>query len=190
MIVGDRGILAIESNITNVLENQSQMALGSFLVHIGEYTFGVNEPNATLLGCSYQEVCCRLERRGMHQFPLLVSATAIEVATAYLNAVYFGEPRVKYFGLSEEQFLEKLYSSKVIWASDGDAAFDDGGHILQFDVDGYVRVLGFLDTVKITGASGAVVEQWLDADFFYSTLLDWKISFEMERSRQLKTRVL
>jgi hypothetical protein len=38
---------------------------------------------------------------------------------------------------------DMIYSRHILWAPDGDAAFDDGSYILQFDVDERVRLIAF-----------------------------------------------
>lgn len=86
MIVGDHRIFAIESGITEVVESVSQLALGYFVIHVGGRTFGVRQPDASMLGCSFNEVEHRLRRRGMHVPPILLHVPATEVATAYLDA--------------------------------------------------------------------------------------------------------
>ncbi|MBY5775224.1 hypothetical protein GFL49_33865 [Rhizobium leguminosarum bv. viciae] len=188
MIVGDCRIFAIESGITEAVENLSQLALGYFVIHVGGRAFGVRQPDASLLGCSFDEVERRLQRRGMHVPPIPLDVPATEIATAYLDAIYRDNARTDYFGLSQHQFADALQTSGAIWAPDGDEAFDDGSHILQFDVVGRVRIVAFLNTEAPDDFSQTISEEWVDADLFYAIVSGWKTLFSLERTAQLKAK--
>lgn len=88
MIVGDCRIFAIESGITEAVESLSQLALGYFVIHVGGRAFGVRQPDASMLGFSFNEVERRLQRRGTHVPPIPLDVPATDVATAYLDAFY------------------------------------------------------------------------------------------------------
>ncbi|MVA80924.1 hypothetical protein GOZ89_15975 [Agrobacterium vitis] len=190
MIVGDCRVFAIESDITDAVENPSQLALGFFVIHVGGRIFGVRQPDASLLGCSFNQVEDRLQRRGTHLFDMLADIKAADVAVAYLDALYRDRPRTDYFGLSQQQFANTLHSSGSIWAPDGDEAFDDGSHILQFEVGSRVRIIAFSNTESPDDLSDAVKEEWMDADLFYAIVSGWKTLFEVDRSsrRRAKSR--
>lgn len=187
MIVGDCRVFAIESGITEAVESLSQFALGYFVIHVGGRAFGVRQPDASMLGCSFNEVEHRLRRRGTHVLPIPLDVSATEVATAYLDAFYRDNARTDYFGLSQRQFVDALHSSGAIWAPDGDEAFDDGSHILQFDVDGRVRIVAFFSTEAPHDFPQTISEEWVDADLFYAIASCWKTLFSIERTRRLKT---
>jgi hypothetical protein len=51
VIVGEASLFAIESEITKVVPNISQRALGFFVIHVCGRRFGVQEPDA-LLSCA------------------------------------------------------------------------------------------------------------------------------------------
>ncbi|MFS8049901.1 Imm42 family immunity protein [Rhizobium sp. BR 314] len=188
MIVGDCRIFAIESGITEAVENLSQLALGYFAVYVGGRVFGVREPDASMLGCSFHEVEHRLLRRGAHAPPIPVGTPAFEIATAYLDAFYRDNARTDYLGLSQHQFIDALQSSGAIWAPDGDEAFDDGSHILQFDVDGRVRIIAFLNTEEPDDFAQGIREEWMSADLFYAIVSSWKTLFAVERTGRLKAK--
>ncbi|MVA23522.1 Imm42 family immunity protein [Agrobacterium vitis] len=190
MIVGDCRVFGIESDITNALENPSQLALGFFVIHVGEQMFGVRKPDASLLGCSFNQVEHRLKRRGTHLFDMLTDVKAADVAVAYLDALYRDSPRTDYFGLSQQQFANTLQSSGSIWAPDGDEAFDDGSHILQFDVGSRVRIIAFSNTESPADLSSTIREEWMDADLFYTIVSDWKTLFTVDRSSRMKAKSL
>jgi hypothetical protein len=188
MIVGDCRVFAIESGITEAIENTSQLALGFFVVHVGGRAFGVRQPDASMLGCSFSEVELRFRRRGTHVPPIPPDVPATEVATAYLDAFYRDNARTDYFGLSQHQFVDALQSSGAIWAPDGDEAFDDGSHILQFDVNGRVRIVAFLNTEAPDDFPQTISEEWMDADLFYAIVSGWKTLFAMERTGRLQAK--
>lgn len=188
MIVGDSRIFAIESEITEAVESLSQLALGYFVIHVGGRVFGVRQPDASMLGCSFNEVEHRLRRRGEHASPIPDDIPAPEIATAYLDAFYRDNKRRDYFGLSKHHFVDALESSGVIWAPDGDEAFDDGSHILQFDVDSRVRIVALLNTEEPDGFSQTISEEWVDADLFYAIISAWKTLFSLERTDRLKAK--
>ena len=186
MIVGDHRIFAIESGITEAVENLSQLALGFFVIYVGGRAFGVRQPDASMLGCSFNAVEYRLQRRGTHVAPIPDDVPAAEVAAAYLDAFYRDTARTDYFGISRHQFVDALQSSGAIWAPDGDEAFDDGSHILQFDVDSRVRIIAFLNTGAPDDLPQTISEEWMGADLFYAIVSGWKTLFSMERTNRLK----
>ncbi|MBH0239763.1 Imm42 family immunity protein [Methylobrevis albus] len=177
MLVGDVSILAIESAITRAVPNRSQLALGYFVLHVGGKVYGVRALDATMLGCSFQEVENRLRRRGTHVLPALADVDAALVADAYLGAMYRNTPRTGYCGLSRPAVIDAIHSSAVVWAPDGDEAFDDGSHVLQFDVGDRVRLVAFVNTQTRDQMVETIREVWLDAVSFYSILLNWSNEF-------------
>lgn len=177
MIVGSSSVFALESEITEAVPNTGQRALGFFLIHIASRAFGVKEPDATMLGCSFGEVSNRLQRRGTHSFAVADYAGAAQIAQAYLDAIYRDTSRTDYFGLSQQGFVDAFHSSAARWAPDGDEAFDDGSHVLQFDVGNRVRLIGFINTDSPEDVSATIKEIWLDANIFYDVLSRWKDLF-------------
>ena len=165
------------------MESPSQLALGAFVLHIGGRTFGVDQSDATVLGCSLDEVRLRIQRRGKHLLPILTGVCAVDVAQAYLDALYLGTPRLEYFGLSKAEFADVLQSSGAIWAPDGDEAFDDGSHVLQFDVGNLVRIIAFVNMEVADDRSRSVCEEWMDAELFYGILSAWEHLFDIECKR-------
>lgn len=179
-VVGDRTSFAIESAITQAFPNLAQRALGYFVIHIQGKAYGVQEPDASMLGCSFDAVNDRLRRRGSHQVPFLSTIDASLIAEAYLDAWYRQTARVDYFGLPAADFTEILYGNAIVWAPDGDEAFDDGSHILQFDVGNKVRLIAFAHAESPEDVGGTVVEEWLDDEVFYSVLSRWSEQFAAE----------
>jgi len=176
VIVGRIEDFALESEISVPLEGVSQQGLGFFLVHVAGTQFGVRDPQATLLGCSVGAIEERLAMRGLHRSERLSSLGAGELADAYLSSFYGeadGHTRLR------NDFLE----SNVIWCPDGDAAFDDGSHILQFDQGELVRILAFRN--EIDGPAD-LVDRTISADEYYSILRTWLSEFRGDRDTTLK----
>lgn len=186
MIVGDRGKFALESEITHAYNGKSQMALGFFIIHIGGIEYGVRSPEASMLACSFHEVSERLLRRGTHSVPFELSCDALSIATSYLTGLYDEEPKQRDFlGMPAEKFTDALRAAAIGWAPDGDAAFDDGSHVLQFDLKERVRLIAFKNTEAREDMAETLAEQWLDASLFYDVLRRWKSLFEVEWRRRL-----
>src|SRR5260221_14792458 len=122
MIGGDPSIFAIESGITQAYDRLSFLALGFFVIHVGGRRYGVDEPDATMLGCSFDEVERRIARRGGHQAPF-GEMNAGQIADAFRNAIYAEQQEDSYFGLPLSDFCEVIHSKHLDWAPDGDAAF-------------------------------------------------------------------
>jgi hypothetical protein len=185
VIVGDRNSFAIESSITKAYPSLGQRALGYFVVHIRGKIYGVQEPDATMLGCSFGEVCDRVERRGAHRVSYLPDVSAPLIVEAYLDAFYRDTARSDYFGRSWETFFDDHCGSKASWAPDGDEAFDDGSYILQFDVGEKVRLIAFRQMDCPVDTANSVEETWLESDIFYGVLAEWRDRFAAEWAQQV-----
>lgn len=177
MIVGDPTIFAIESRISDAYEEPDLSALGYFLLHVGGVRYGVNNPKASMLACSLDEVTRRLEYRGKHVMPFLNESPARAVARAVYDVIYGGQPRDNYFGTSASNFAAAIHQSKVVWAPDGDEAFDDGSFVLQFDVNRRVRLIAFKITENGDDMPDALQEAWITNDQFYDILRAWRNAF-------------
>jgi hypothetical protein len=186
VIVGDRNSLAIESSITLALPGLGQRALGYFLIHLRGISYGVRKPDASLLACSFEEVRDRLARRGTHQISYLSCTSASEIVEAFLDGEYRDTARTDYFGLSRSAFIDDVYARKIPWAPDGDEAFDDGSHVLQFDVEDKVRLIAFRNMGYSEETARSVQDAWIESDLFYSVLLDWSELFAEEWSNELR----
>ena len=93
-----------------------------------------------MLGCSFAEVRRRVARRGLHFAPFGFEETAAAIATAYRAVFYGDEPADQYFGYPPDDIRNLIIGSELIWAPDGDAAFDDGSHVLQIDRSEFSQV--------------------------------------------------
>jgi hypothetical protein len=179
MTIGDTSTFAIESEITRAFAKPSWRGLGFFVIHVAGQTYGIKSPGQTMLACSVDEVGARITGRSTHRAPF-AEVAAIDIANAYTNAVYLdNNGNETYFGLSEAQFTKTLYSNSLVWAPDGDEAFDDCSYVLQFDVGDRVRLIAFKRPDQLVDPA-SVREVFLSADTFYSTLRQWRDSFMTE----------
>jgi hypothetical protein len=88
------------------------------------------------MGSSFYEVDRRLARRGTHTAPFATEHNAGKIANAFRDAIYAPDQENKqFFGVSQSEFSDIVYSKNLMWAPDGDEAFDDGSYVLQFDVE-------------------------------------------------------
>jgi Immunity protein 42 len=144
MMIGNRAVFAIESEITRAYERLSFRALGFFVLHVGGRRYGVYKPEATMLANSFDEVQERIAFRGKHTAPFASEPDGGAIADAFRNAIYADEQEESFFGIPLAQFSRLFYTtSDLAWAPDGDEAFDDGSHVLQFDVDSRIRLIAF-----------------------------------------------
>ena len=107
---------------------------------------------------------------------------------AVIKALY--EPQgeeVACFDLTAESFKATLHEKSLLWAPDGDEVFDDGSHVLQFDIGNKVRLVGFVNHADQQAALDTIVEVTLDEGKFYRFLEAWIAEFEVVRLRTQST---
>lgn len=182
MTIGDVQVFAIESRITQAYEQLSLKALGFFVLYLGGVRYGVYEPDASMLANSFDQVCDRIARKGSHKAPFATEASAGMIADAFRSAVYGMEPRDVFFGIGLSDFQQLIYSNRLLWAPDGDEAFDDGSYVLQFDVGDRVRLIGFKTLEDGSHDPATLGDAWMDADTYYGVLTQWRDAFENEWS--------
>lgn len=176
MTVGDTTNFAIESEITRAFEKPSWRGLGFFVIYVAGQSYGIKSPSQSMLARSFDEVGARITGRGTHQAPF-ADAAAIDIANAYTSAVYLdNNGNETYFGMSEAEFTKILYSKSLVWAPDGDEAFDDGSYVLQFDIGDRVRLIAFKRPESLVDPA-SVREVWLSSDTFYDALREWGATF-------------
>jgi len=182
MIIGDATRFAIESRITTAYSELGLRALGLFVIHICGKRYGLYEPDATLLACSFDKVRERISWRGRHTAPFSYEPDGGKIADAYRHALYAPDQKMEtFFGLPHAEFRALIYQSKLVWAPDGDEAFDDGSFVLQLDKEDYVRLIGF--TTKKEGYEhepGSLADLWIGANEFYRILEEWSSTFDKE----------
>jgi hypothetical protein len=182
MLAGDPAKFAIESAIAKAYDRLSFRALGYFVIHIAGQRYGVFAPDATMLACSFDEVERRIGRRGQHTAPFSTQEDAAAIADAYRDAIYAPAQKTnRFFGISQPEFHDLIYSNHLVWAPDGDEAFDDWSHVLQFDIGNRVRLIGFRSLEEgYHHDPHTLADMWLNADAFYSTLQRWRDAFDAE----------
>jgi hypothetical protein len=181
MIIGDRDVFAIESEILEAYDSQSQMALGFFVIYVCGRRYGFKEPDSTLLGTAFSGVRRRIAERGNHRSPLPSDADAASIAIAFSHENYLGNMNdAQLYGIAWSQLFEVLNSNGCVWAPDGEQGFDDCSRVLQFDDNDRVRLIAFHDTVGYQVDAGSLRDIWLPQDDFYRILENWHTRFENE----------
>lgn len=181
LLVGLPQRFAIESATTQAYERPSLMALGYFILHIGGHSYGVKKPDASMLACSFDEARARISRRGSHLAHDLQKLDATVLADRFVRSYFKGE--IVADKVSDKTFLDTLYQSHIVWAPDGDEAFDDGSYVFQFDIGDDVRLIAFRDDGHTVVD---VIDIRLPEDEYYSILFRWAAAFEDEWRRSDK----
>jgi len=182
MIIGDPKTFAIKSVITEAYERPSLMALEYFVIHICGRSFGVQEPDATLLACSFDEVGRRIAERGSHNPPFPFDSSAGKIANSFIRSGYepTHEDSEQFFEIVAPQFRKAITSKRLEWAPDGDAAFDDGSYVLQLEDLEKVRLIAYVSTPDYVYDPESLMEVWLPSEDFYAILQSWRDRFEAE----------
>jgi hypothetical protein len=140
-----------------------------------------------MLACSLDEVARRIARRGHHLALFSEVGNAVEIAEAYIRAVYReSAPADQFLGLNLPEFTEAVRAGKFEWAPDGDEAFDDGSYVLQFDVGDHVRLIAFRQNEEDGDIIVDLGQAWLASSDFYDVLEQWRACFLSEWQALLK----
>jgi hypothetical protein len=178
LLIGRHAIFVIESFMAQVLAGPGQRGLGYFCLHVSSKRYGIRSPDATLLACSFDTVVDRIERRGTHVLAELNHLDAIAIAQGVHAALYKDLPEeAQACGMTAIRLRDELYRHDILMAPDGDAAFDDGGHVLQFDLGEQVRLIAFKNPDGDEAGVHAIVEVHMNTDDFYDILASWKEQF-------------
>jgi hypothetical protein len=146
----------------------------------GGRSYGVRKPDAAMLANSFDEVRERIVCRGKHTAPFVTELDAGKIADAFQNSIFAEEQEESYFGIPVADFRKLFYTITCdrMWAPDGDEAFDDRSHVLQFDVDERVRLIAFKSGDGYRHDPATLSDAWLRADDFYGILRRWSDAFE------------
>lgn len=181
MIEIDAGEFGIRTHIEEVFTKPHVMAMGSHRFRVGSNWYGCAEPDATLLGCSRDAIVERLQQRGRRVSDGLGDQDPAMVMQAWLVSEYGRDivPWAPINGMDRERLNKAIHFNYVRMAPDGDAAFDDGSQILQFDVGETVLIVA----CRIGGEAGWPVAKDLSvarlpAGAFYSALEEWLRAFD------------
>jgi hypothetical protein len=125
VLAGDMSRFAIETAIKKSYDSESQMALGSFVVHVAGKSYGVPAADATLLAVPFGSIRRRISMRGQHCAPFSKFSNAEALVKAILSAVYREtRPNEMALGLSVSEIVKILDDNFIDWGPDGDEAFD------------------------------------------------------------------
>lgn len=179
ILVGNPELFAIESRITDAYESRAFLALGCFILHVGGKRYGVDRPDASLLACSFDEVTRRIANRGKHFASFMHHKCAGDIADAVFGTMY-GSRRPDHLrlGLSESEIRNVVQSNRILWAPDGDQAFDDGSYVLQLDDGNNVRLIGFRVGEDERHLRETLSDVLIPEASFYGLLQEWRDDFE------------
>ncbi|SEM35475.1 Imm42 family immunity protein [Xaviernesmea oryzae] len=172
MLIGNKMTFAIQSEVSKFLESESQLAIGLFNIHIKANRYGVAKPDASLLGNSFKEVQLRIKRREKHTIKNEISAIDL-VSIIQYETYGLGKIDLKFGENFRKQIMRDVDDNLLIWAPDGDEAFDDGSHVIHIDSKDKVRIIGFLNEEPVAKLS----EIYLEASVFYEVLSTWYAVF-------------
>jgi len=182
LIIGNPKIFAVESHADEWHERLSFRAWGWFVFHLGGERYGRVMPWGTALGCSYDAVVERCDRRGAHVSPLGDGFAAIQIATMVERTIYDTDREgIRLGDFDEHAISEAVYGRKLLMAPDGDAAFDDGSRVLHFDLGSKVRLIAWTGSRELPYYRAMrLTEVFIYADEFYSVLQSWHEAFLRE----------
>ncbi len=187
MIIGSPQTFAIESGITQAYAELSARALGYFVLHIAGERYGVHAPDASLLACTLGDVEDRIARRDSHVVAFASEADGGKIANAFYDAVYApGQEEKSFFGIPHLEFSDLIYAKHIVWAPDGDEAFDDGSFVLHFDVGNQARLIGFRCGDNHHHDPKTLRDISLPAAVFYGILEQWRAAFIEEWNYKLR----
>lgn len=177
MIVGNPAEFALESEITAAYRRLNFRGLGFFQIHLGGFAYGIREPDATMLARSFDEVECRISRRGLHLAPLPIDVPSEALARAFSAVLYDDAEPAEALGMPSSQLRHAVHQNHHQWAPDGDEAFDDGSLIFQMDYGNSVRLISYRQTSQYVPELGTLRDVVLDAATFYEILAEWHKAF-------------
>ena len=189
MIKGNPSTFAIESQIDEFYERESLMGLGYYVLHVAGSTYGSLQPRATMLACSFDAVSQRLKLRGHHRSNYS-DLPAPKIILQYLKSYYDESAMGTMSPIDVAQFQSDIELNNIVFAPDGDSAFDDGSHVLQFDLGSKVRIIAFRNLADPRERLDSINDVHLDEALFYEILRDWMESFTQERNARLKNASL
>lgn len=182
MIDVHTALFGIQTHIEAIHADPFPMALGYHRFRVGSNWYGSTEPDATALGCSRSAIAERLQRRGQHVYNALGEQEPDALMNAWMVSEYGKDyaPWTPVAGMGREELNDAIHSSHALMAPDGDAAFDDGSQILQFDVGEAVQLVA----ARLTGEVGwpvavDLVGIRIPASEFYDCLADWLRQFDI-----------
>ena len=93
------------------------------------------------------------------------------IADAFRQALYAPDQNDnEVLGVPKEEFIDLVSSRHLLWAPDGDEAFDDRSYVVQFDIGSRVRVVAFKADERYGHDRSTLRDVSLSADSFYDLL--------------------
>ncbi|NIJ64636.1 hypothetical protein FHR20_001567 [Sphingomonas leidyi] len=155
------------------------MGIGYFLIHVGGKQYGVKKPRACVMGNSYNEIVSRISQEGEHRLSFSSKIDSKELSIYIANSIY---NRGFEGGVIPAQWSKEiddsLYANALMWAPDGDSAFDDGSHIVQVDDEQRVRITAFVNAETQGEFENSISDVILGQETFYETLGAWAREFD------------
>jgi hypothetical protein len=164
--------------VTEVFSDVQNNLLGYFVVYIQGQRYGVYEPDATLLGNSIGTVRQRVANMGSHTLGISIDFPEKQLIDWYIKC--YGDllsPCRDILGDDGLKLWDEFNRNKILWAPDGDEAFDDGSHVFHFDFGRIVRLIGctYVNYLPIENSIRSIC---LPSSDFYEILDRWQASFE------------
>jgi hypothetical protein len=141
-----------------------------------------------MLANSFDAVGRRIANRGRHTAPFADQPDGGKIADAVRSALYGDTAdEAQFFGITGPEFRDIVYANDLLWAPDGDAAFDDRSYVLQLDVEDRVRLIAFKSADEGFACDpDSLRDVWLPVDEYYRVLEQWHHSFEAEWTSKAK----
>ncbi len=179
MIYGAVETFALESGVSAFLPELGQMAIGFFNIHINGRRHGVYDMEASLLASSYFRVTERLQEKGEHVLPSNMGKSSLDFVRSF-RYLHYG---INTIGADSEILnngcdVDRVFDNNLMWAPDGDEAFDDGSHVFQIDEkDNMVRLIAFNNSLDEAEFVDSITELYIESRRYYGVLEDWSTAF-------------
>ena len=134
MVLGNTNRFAIEVNVNNLFHDE-YIGEGNFIVHINNFSYGLREEYATVYLCIIDI---------LKNFHLEFKNTDLGLEKFSKNEIAMYHYMQKYGEVDSteyDKFLLQKTQHLTEWLPE--SAFDDGSHVLHFDVDEKVRLIGY-----------------------------------------------
>jgi hypothetical protein len=190
MIFGNPSAFAIETEISQVFPSLSLRALGYFVIYLKNKCYGVRSLDATMLACTFDEIYNRISLRGKHKAPFSSEKESRKIAESINFALYADNQEEKsFFNLTHSEFCSIVHGNKIIWAPDGDEAFDDDSFVFQFDINESVRLIACRFKDDFSCDTDSLADITIKADEYYDILQRWHDWFLIQTNINSKANI-
>ena len=116
----------------------------------------------------------RLKDRGLQVASFASEPHAGEIADAFRNVRFADEQKESFFGIKLDEFNHIFGLNNLVWAPDGDEAFDmTASYVLQFDLGDQVRLIAFKSDEHPPPDPLTIRDLWMAGERYYSVLERW-----------------